>query len=361
MHRLSLADCYGHAGLSPDAANITLRVKPFNVIVANLTDEMILDLVRFYFGLPTQDTTDWFFVPIVEADPAFSMVTNKREISIIAMALLAHIILNKENQFAMLAMLVAYTCGKRKPTVYPQFAETVSAAAKDLMTSHRQSLRAKQIRVKTLSKELGASNEELVATNDFVTLNSVLKQINVDSQEMDRHLAQQMNSGLGSIHAEIGNLREETDMLWWLIGGQSHIIEEPYFRMKEGRAAFLIGADLAAMSRTKLGPRASNFLMNKALRENRDGKPSKVQIEIFPKLFTIDELTDAISPGRIESVRDLCSLYNSVTRAKEVKSHTSWRKMYADDGSISEKTSFDPDELAQQSFRETLLLNALIG
>ena len=359
MQELSLPDCYGHAGLSPEAANIALRIEPVKAIAANLTNEQVLDLVRFYFGLPVHSATDWFSEPIVEADPSFSMVANKRELSIIAMALLSHEMSTEESQFAVLATLVAHTCGKRSPKVYPQFAESVSTAAKDFMTAHRQSLQTKQIRVRNLNKELGASEEDLVPASDFATLNSVLKQINVDSQEMDRFLAQQVANAISPIRAEVANLREETDMLWWLIGGQSHTIEQPYFEMKEGRAAFLIGTDLAGMSRSVLGPRASSFLMNRALRENRSEKAAKTKIEGLPKLFSIDELSEATAGEEIESVRDICSVHNAVARASDVKSQTSWRKIYADDGSITDKTPFEPNELALQSFREALLLKTL--
>ena len=77
MKELSLADCYGYAGLTSEAANISLRLEPNQAIAKELTTDRVLDLVRFYFGLPVTADTKWFSTPIIEADPAFSMITNE--------------------------------------------------------------------------------------------------------------------------------------------------------------------------------------------------------------------------------------------------------------------------------------------
>ncbi len=358
MQELALTDCYGHAGLSSEATNIAVRLEPFNTIAVNLTNSQILDAVRFYFDLPVTSETDWFFDPIAQADPSFSMVTNSREVSIISMALIAYQIKEEEDQFAALAFLVASAFGNRKPTVYPQFVEIVEAAAKDLMTSRTGLGARKVIQVRALNKELAVA-EDLVPQNDYVALNKVLKSLNVDSHELVKHLAVQVRSAIGPLRSEIAQLREETDMLWWLMGGESDLTNEPYAKLGEGRAAFLIGAELAPLSASILGPRASVFLMSKALREGRGGPSKKVKISDVPKLFAQDELTDVGPPEEINAVRDLCCLNNALARADDVGALTGWGVMYAKDGSLDEKTAFTPSCLALQSFREALLLNAL--
>lgn len=359
MKELTLADCYGYAGLSGEATNISLRLEPVQKVAKDLTPDQVVDLVRFYFGLPVSNETDWFSAPIIEADPAFSMVTNKREVSIIAMALLAQEIHTEESQHAALAVLVAHACGKRTPAVYPQFVEMVLAAAKDLSISHRRPNVSKQIKVRALSKDLGASEEDLVPGNDFATLNRVLKEINADSQEMDRFLANQISGALAPIRSELANLREEKDMLWWLIGGQSSQLDETYSTMTEGRAAYLIGAELAALCSTQLGPRASGFLLNKALREGRSDKMATVKIDALPKFFTESEIGVISNTSTIDQVRDLCFLNNALARANDIGLPTAWRKKYAEDNSLADKTAFEPTELALQSFREALLLKSL--
>jgi len=359
MQQLKLADCYGHAGLSPDAANIPLRIEPFKTIAANLTRPQIIDAVRAYFGLPMQHDTGWLSDPILAADEAFSMVANKNEIAILAMALIAHQIREEDDQFTALVFLVANAFGHRKAGVYPQFVEIIKAAASDLTTSTRRELDMKQIRVKALSKELGGSEEDLVPQNDFPTINRILKEVNIDGHEMVKHLAQQMNTALSPMRSEVARLREETDMLWWLVGGESRLVDGAYADMKTGRAAFLIGSELAELSRTLLGPKAGTFLINKALHEGRTDKTSKIKIEAIPKLFTPKELSDVTPNSTISDVRDLCSVSNAISRASEVGSQTAWKKMYGDDGSLPETAAFSPSELANQSFREFLLLNAL--
>ena len=115
MQEISLPDCYGYAGLSPDAANIPLRLEPFKAIAANLTRDQVLDAVRHYFGMRVCADTDWLIGPIKKADDSFSMVTNKRELSIISMALVAHQVQHQESEFAALAFLVASAFGRRRP------------------------------------------------------------------------------------------------------------------------------------------------------------------------------------------------------------------------------------------------------
>lgn len=360
MNELSLADCYGHAGLSAENDKISLRIDPVKAISDNLTRKQVLDLVRLYFGLPVLADMSWFTEPIISADVSFSMIANERELSIIAMALLAQDIGVEQDGITAQAVLVAHACGKRKPIVYPQFVEMVKAAAKDLTITERHANDLNQtIKARALKKDLGASETDLVPQNDFATMNEVLKKLNIDSHDMNKFLATQLNSALKPIRSELVNLREEKDMLWWLIGGQSTQLEEPYCDMNEARAAFLIGSELADLCRTPLGPSASGFLLRKALHEGRTDKMSKVKIGDLPKLFAIDDLRIISNITTIDQVRDLCFFNNALARANDMASTTAWKNKYIEDGSLSEKTQFAPSELAMQSFRETLLLNSL--
>nr|WP_320141854.1 GTPase-associated system all-helical protein GASH [uncultured Cohaesibacter sp.] len=359
MQQLKLADCYGYAGLSPDAVNIPLRIEPFKKIAENLTRSQIIDTVRAYFGMPMQHDTGWLSDPISETDEAFSMVTNKNELAIFAMALIAHQMREEDDQFTALVFLVANACGHRKASVYPQFVEIMKAAASDLTTSTRCKLDMKSIRARALNKGLGGSEKDLIPPNDFAAVNDVVKAVNLDSHDMTKHLAQQINATLSPMRSEVARLREETDMLWWLIGGESRLVCEPYADMKPGRAAFLIGSELAGLSRTCLGPKAATFLINKALRDGRTDKLSKVKIEDVPKLFALEELSDVTPDCTISDVRDLCSVGNAIARASEAGSQTAWKKRYHEDGSLSATATFSPSDLAIQSFREFLLLNTL--
>lgn len=359
MKDLSLSDCYGYAGLTADAVNISLRLEPFQTISEELDTSKVLDLVRFYFGLPVNSDTKWFSAPVIEADPAFSMVTNEREVAIIAMALLAREISLEENSEAALAILVAHACGRRIPVVWPQFVENVSAAARDLSIDERRAGKPKQIGVQKLSEELGASEDDLVTEMDPTELSELFKKVNVESQEMDRFLAFQVTAALKPIRDEVANLREEKDMLWWLIGGQSHLFHQSYASMKEGQAAFLIGMELAELCRTTLGPHASEFLIKKALSEGRADKSAKMKIDGLPKLFDESQLEKIANSVEIDDVRDLCFLSNAISRANDLGLPTGWKKKYGEDGGLPDKTSFDPEEVAVQSFREMLLLKTL--
>ncbi len=359
LKELSLSDCYGYAGLTPDAANISLRLEPFQAIAKELDTDKMLDLVRFYFGLPVTADTKWFSTPIIEADPAFSMVTNEREVAIIAMALLAREINVEENSEAALAILVAHACGRRNPAVWPQFVENVSAAARDMAIDDRRAGKPKQIAARKLSAELGASDEDLVTAMDPAELSALFKQLNVDSQEMDKFLASQVTAALKPIRDEVANLREEKDMLWWLIGGQSYLFHQPYASMKEGQAALLIGMELAELCRTPLGPHASEFLIKKALSEGRTEKSAKLKIDGLPKLFDTSQLEQIASTIEVDDVRDLCCLSNAISRANDLGLPTAWKKKYGEDGGLPDKTTFDAEEVALQSFRETLLLKTL--
>ena len=359
MKELSLSDCYGHAGLTSEAANISLRLKPFQGIAKDLGTNQILDLIRFYFGLPVAADTKWFSTPFIEEDPTFSMVTNEREVAIIAMALLAREINVAENSFAALAILVAHACGRRTPVVWPQFVENVSAAARDMAISDRCAGKSKQISVRKLSAELGASQEDLVTVMDAAELSELVKKLNIDSQEMDKFLAAQVTAALKPIRDEVANLREEKDMLWWLIGGQSHLSLKTYASMNEGQAAFLIGKELAELSRTILGPHASEFLIKKALNEGRSDKSVKVKLEGLPKLFEKSLLDLVASSLEVNEVRDLCFLSNAISRASDIGLPSAWKKKYGEDGGLSDKTSFETEEVALQSFREALLLKTL--
>lgn len=359
MQGLALTDCYGHAGLSSEAANISLRIEPFNVIAANITNTQLLDAVRFYFDFPVTSDTNWLSSPIIEVDASFSMIANKRELSIISMALIAKEIGEEENQFAALAFLVASAFGHRKPAIHPQFVEDVDAAAKSLMTSRTVMNGSKPIQTQAINKELAGNDGDLIDPIEVDELNRILKALNTDSHKMVKLLALQVEAAISPLRSEIENLREETDMLWWLSGGESYLTKEAFSKVDEGRAALLVGADLANLSSTNLGPRASGFLINKALREGRELSSKEVKIAEIPKLFTIEELSVVGRHAGIEPVRDLCCVNNALARAQDVGALTGWEKMYAKDNGLDDKSAFSPTSLALQSFRETLLINAI--
>lgn len=339
--------------------NTTLRLEPFDKISEDLDRDRTLDLVRFYFGLPVAGDTGWFSTPFTDADAAFSMITNKREVSIIAMALLANEIAVYEDSFAALAVLVASALGRREPAVWPQFVEIVSAAARDFAISERRVSKPKQINVRALSDDLGGSEEDIITAMDLAQLNTVLKKLNADSQEMDEHLASQVSAGLKLLRDDIATLREEKDMLWWLIGGQSDGLQQPYASMKEGKSAYMIGFDLAKLCRTPFGPYASGYLITKALSEGRDGKLAKLKVDALPKLFSEDELKIIGHSPEIENLRDLCFLNNAINRANDLGLPNGWKRKYGEDGSLSNNTSFESEEIALQSFREAMLLRTL--
>lgn len=194
--------------------------------------------------------------------------------------------MHRLRSIAALAVLVASASGRREPTVWPQFVEIISVAARDLAISKRRPDAPKQIRVRALSDSLGGSKEDLITAADPTQLNPILKKLNADSQEMDKFLATQFVASLKSLRDELANLREEKDMLWWLIGSFSYDLQKPYASMKEGQAAYMIGLDLAKQCRTTLGPYASEFLIKKALSQGRDGKSGKLKVEALPSLFT---------------------------------------------------------------------------
>jgi hypothetical protein len=354
MQELALTDCYGHAGLSPEAANITLRIEPFKTISSKVTNAQLLDAVRFYFDLPVTSDTSWLSAPIIDVDESFSMITNKRELSIISMALIAKEI-GEKNQFAALAFMVASAFGLRKPVVHPQFVEDVDAAAKDLMTSRAALGDQKPIQARAINKEFHGSDEDNVSPFNA----EALKAINVDNHEMVKNLALQVRAAIGPLRSEVENLREETDMLWWLTGGESYLTKQVFYTVDEHRAALLIGTDLASLSSTCLGPRASGFLMNKALREGRELSSKKIKISEIPKLFSIEELSILGRHGDIDKVRDLCFVNNALARAVDVGALTGWEMMYAKDNGLDDKSAFDATNLAIQSFRETLLIDAI--
>ena len=74
MATFNFADQYRTAGLKPTSEIVRLRQSAAERIISNVDDQKILDLVKFYYGLPVSGGGEWFVSAFSEDDASFMMV-----------------------------------------------------------------------------------------------------------------------------------------------------------------------------------------------------------------------------------------------------------------------------------------------
>jgi hypothetical protein len=357
----NLADRYRAAGLNPGADILRLRQEPFDKLRKAINAKSAVELTRLYFGLPSPTGTEWFREPFHAADQSFSMVDNKREAAVLAACLLDAGFEGGATVCA-LAPLTAAAAGARQPETAPQFLKDLDnrLAEKAIGARLRDHGNPTAIGLPTQST-LPADPAAFVQAigNDWSKVAGFIKQGSDESMQAIKTLAEQVANVVRPLHADVADLREEVDILWWHIGGWSRLLDVPFSELAMGTAAALAGLDVAELSRTFLGPVAAPALIQRTLTGGRKEKLGKA---------TIKEAVDGLPEGALDKLvpaeglaglPDICPVLTAFAKARESGPGSAWHAAFRRNSGLTEEVGFRALDLAMQVFRERMILFAL--
>jgi rhodanese-related sulfurtransferase len=361
MPTLNLADRYRAVGLKPGADILALRQAPFIKLSEKIDPRSAIELTRLYFGLQSPAGTEWFREPFHSADPSFSMVDNKREVAVLAACLL-DVGFEDGETVCGLAPLATAAAGARHPAAAPELLSELEhgLAVEAINARQRRHGDPNAIKLPAKSKlpaEQAAFAESI--SNDFSKIAGFFKQISDESIEATKTLATQVANIIKPLHADVVDLREEVEILWWHIGGWSKLVHMPFSELPSGTAAALAGLDLAELSRTLVGPAAAPALIQRTLGAGRKGKLGrstlKQAIDGLPD-GALDKLLPAEGLGDLP---DVCPVLTAFAKARESGPGTAWHAAFRKSTGLTEETGFRTLDLAMQVFRERMILYAL--
>jgi hypothetical protein len=351
MTKFTFADRYAEAGLSPTSQIILSRQEPVNKIVSTIEGKQVLDLVVFYYGSSDVDLS-WLRDEFVKEDASFSLVNNERETRVLAALILGQLIEN-EHALAILAVSVGNFRGFIKPSQSRWLIQDAEDAIGQLSVEERE---LESISTKVSPSVTNKLGEELTALtqNDWATLIALLGKIRLEAQTSAKTTASQITAALKAFERRSELMREESQMLWWLIGGYSRTFERSFTSFGIPQAAIVGAVDLGALTtKSVYGPIAMPAMLDRVIASAKRSKGQQTcELATAIDGFDVEDLkclqVPTTLPARLTPVALAIDLARNLGIGK-------WHSQFHDKAGLEPSIKLDPISLAEQLYRECLL------
>jgi hypothetical protein len=328
-------------------------------ISSEISFEDIIELARMYYGKPcrSKEFVEEFPALVQKHDSAFAPTHHKREIALLAGVVLAN--LATESNLCIFSALCPQFYGLAKNQ--SDFVKTFTPFIENVLSDRARKLRSK---IKTISNEL-----KQFALPDLNALTSPWEPAKFpqNGQTISTHI-NNLFANVKDIYDSISVLTnerllyaEESDILWWLVGGYSRDLQLP-FENNNSSLPLIIGKELAEMVSVLPGPYSANAILERALLQSKNGK-DKITIESLlsalpPKWLSMytSELT-AFNIFEVSPI-DLLPIHWSILRVSEDNSLASWHSSFENIFGIATKAETTPLIIAGQMYRECLLIKS---
>lgn len=352
MTMLTFADRYADAGLSPTSEVIIARQEPVKRIVENINNAQILDLASFYYGC-TGVPLEWFRDEFAQEDASFSLLNNEREARVLSASVLGELI-DQENAVAILAVCVGSVKGLRRPS---ESLWLLSNAEESLIKLAIAGRAFKDIPIKiapTITPKLDEEIAALSTTNDWATLITLLGKIRIEAQTSSKTIANQSMSILKKFERQAALMREESQILWWLIGGYSRTFNRSFATISTQQAALIAAIDLGALTdSSEFGPVAIPAMLERVIltaKKGRGAQPKELSTAIDG--FTLEELRYIKVPAALPA--KLAPISTAIELAETI-GIGSWHAQFKSRTGFESSIQLELLPLAEQLYREYLL------
>ena len=338
----NFGEWYRGAALEPENERLKNRWKGVQNFIEVTTPNDIINLVKLFFNIPAEKKFLIAFIDsFTEEDAAFPRKC-MQELSVLSGAALNQIV-ESQNDMSIFAELLVYCAaiGSRRPAVQDIYDEIISA-----LINQSANIREKE-RTLAVSSELleipdssniieQLDNEQGSWTED--KSNTFLKYIS-DLNNFLIKVSERLNGS--NEFAEI--YFEDSQILWWLIGGWSRDLEKPYKNFSKKEVALIIGKELADLVSVLPGPYSADGVIGKQLDNCKKGVPSSLSLEEVVNNTIIDW---KIQYAKEDVNKLFCSLIPISTALKLSAGFKEWQAMF------NEYTLLDLDKVklsAQES------------
>lgn len=325
-------------------------------ISSEISNAEVIELSRMYFGKPCKNNqfSEEFPTLVQKHDSAFAPTHHKREIALLAGVVLANLATN--NNLSIFSALCPQFFGLSKDQSN-NYIGYITPYIENLLTQQASKLR--------LSTKIKLSYLEQITIPDMDVLLSPWNQAEIpqNGPAISTHINDlyKITEGLiGTINIltkERLLYSEESDILWWLVGGYSRGLQLPFEELSPS-LPLIVGKELAEMVHVLPGPYCAKAILERALLQ---GNSLKENISIESLLSALP--SEWISRYSLElanlEIVDLCPLHWSILRFSEDSSLSSWHSSFEKHFGISAKTEIPPLKIASQIYRECLFIKSL--
>jgi hypothetical protein len=360
MHK-NFGEWYRLVSIEPNADLLERRWAGVEEWVSTLRgdDESILETVRIFHSLQGKTSREGFLEAFRKHDAAFPQ-RNELEQRVLAGAALVECVHHggdEENEGdGMHAAIIAGTALEASSLRVsdPPLGEVkgeVLAGLHEIARSQRKRSAFSAVVIGIKEEELiTKAMEQVAAAPDVAQLKSHVGTVFQSLLNMLRC----SERALENAGHDLRCADEETNILWWLEGGSSRDLNQPWSTLQKDAVPLIAASELADLTDIALGPQNAAALLERIVTKAK-GKGPDIQtyVNAVP-----DDWTKARAAKMPEVALDLTPL--SLALSQRGKSDTSsWKEFFEATSGMKASTSLAPERVARQVYIEAVFLRTL--
>lgn len=278
----------------------------------------IVSLVELFFGFydANETFTSKFRIPFQEADAAFRMKGNNRELSVLAGAKLVSIMEGDSIELGDFAAMALVSCAAQNLRASPCVSEIPERAARHL-------------NLRTVNRSKPDPNAE---SDEDGTL--------VEIKRLQRDLA------------VIG---EESNMLWWVFGESSRDTNKRWSDCTVAQTALMAGKELADLTRIAPGPAAAAALLDRVVKYAKPKPSAHVVVKDAIAELPGDWRQSFAKHHCPAALMNLCPVAHGIKMSVDLANGDAWIRALPNSTKIQRGGKITSHLLAYQVFVECLL------
>ncbi len=238
------ADWYRTISIEPKSEELQKRWRGVEEFASDAARDDVTSLARVFFGMPfVPEFVDRFRTTFKQIDDTFPMQRNDAELRVLAGATLLKLFEFSPgwDLSAAFSLVCGSYCGLREPII-PAILDSarsfLSGASSELRTDTTDHLDTPDF---TSHLAAVTSGCQTALPNLAAPLTALFK----DAEKALRDVVE----WAGSAQKRQELFREESDILWWIFGGQSRDLRVPFSTLKHPSTCLIAGKELADLVR----------------------------------------------------------------------------------------------------------------
>ena len=281
-------------------------------------------------------------------------------------------VLNTESATSADAVAVALATRTFQWHSTPLVAESVSGDLKSMACRYlaeesrrmRQTGKLSNLEVPTQAIEINLtelkSQVEQSATSPLTVSNaqSLLTSVNKSIQTLESRvssLVQDADATFKQLHRSLKASREETNIVWWMVGGWSNDLNRPYTELTERQACLVAGKEIADLITLLPSSDSSKGFLHRILSATEQ-EGHNVPISIQEAVMSAPQNWDLswLKSSSESELMDFCPLHFGLLQNRQI-ADGGWIGSFEDHTGMKPTAQFLPTEISYQFCQERLL------
>jgi hypothetical protein len=359
-----LPNWYHVARVDVDGNELERRWEGIEAFDRGLKLDKALDALRLFNGIPTRDSNfkQEYGTVFQQIDPTFRIRNNDLELRILAGASTVKV-LDRQHGDLSDPVALAITCVNSRG-LYSNgmdmnqdvldvalnylLKRAVQVRSPDKLTFARTSIGKFSKAVETFGGSFTTSTAETKA--------ALAEPFNLLSTAVG-----DQGSLISKLNYALRVQREETNILWWLLGEHSRDLEKPLTEFKLPAITLITGKELADLTSFAPGPRSIPAILDRALRLVAPKLPASITIKDAVNGTPREWRERLMADTEMQVFQDLCPIHSAVERSIEASGNNDWVRAFNARSLVKVSQHISPLDLALQIYQERILIQRFGG